>query len=68
MAVKKVKQPCPYCGGTEFVRGVRSSAFGLVANPKHPMGAMYPIQFQICKRCGSIVREFIAHPEELPDY
>ena len=68
MAVKKVTIQCPHCGCTEFVRGVRSGAYGLVANPKHPLGAMYQIQFQICKRCGTIVREFMAHPEKLPDY
>lgn len=68
MAVKKVNLQCPYCGSTEFVRGERSGAYGHVAGPKGFLGTWHPIQFQICKRCGTIVREFIAHPEKLPDY
>ena len=66
MAVKKVKQPCPYCGNTEFVRGMYSRK--QIFRPKNPLGTYYTVQVQICKRCGSIIREFIANPEQFPDY
>lgn len=66
MAVKKVKMTCPYCGSEEFVRGALTHK--LVHDPLRPIGTSYTVQVQICKRCGSIVREFIANPEKYSDY
>ena len=69
MAVKIFRDfRCPYCGGTEYVRGWKGGVYGQVVNLKHLLSTQQTIQFQICKRCGTIIREFIANPEELPDY
>lgn len=66
MAVRKIKPPCPYCGGKEFVRG--AYARKQVYHPKKPLGAYYTVQVQICKNCGSIVREFITDPKYFPEF
>ena len=66
MSIQKVKIECPYCGSGEFVRGLVSGMS--LQHPKQPFGARHIVYCQICKRCGTIVRKFIANPQELPDY
>ena len=66
MAVKKVKSICPHCGGREFVRA--AYAHKQVYHPMKPISTYHTVQVQICKRCGSIVREFIMNPDAFPDY
>ena len=66
MAVKRVNEKCPHCGSTEFVRGAYPRK--QVYHPKKPISAYYTVQVQICKKCGSIIREFITNPEAFPEY
>lgn len=66
MPVKKVKIVCPHCGCEEFVRGAYPQK--QVYHPMKPLSTYYTVQVQICKRCGSIVREFVMNPGAFPDY
>ena len=66
MGIRKVIMVCPYCGSKEFVRGALTHK--TVHDPKRPLSTYYTVQAQICKRCGSIVREFIADPEKFEEY
>lgn len=82
MAVKKLKNfSCPFCGGTEFVKGrtVTTGNAGLQGSSSSVL--IVPLQdkrklldFHIitqleirvyCKNCGSLVRTYIQHPEML---
>lgn len=82
MAVKKLKNlSCPFCGGTEFVKGRKgttgnaglqgssSSVFIAPLQYKRKLLDFYIItQLEIrvyCKNCGSLVRTYIKHPEML---
>ena len=80
MAVKKLKNlSCPFCGGTEFVKGRRSG--GLYYQPlilplrihREPLLSLHAPaaeQFTICvfcKNCGSLIREYIRYPKLLED-
>lgn len=66
MAVKKIRTVCKYCGGTEFVRGkvwnkiIRGGDALTLDN--------MVVCAQICKHCGTILREYIVNPENLPEY
>ncbi len=75
MAVKKLKNfSCPFCGGTEFVKG-RTIAQGRASSSVFiaPVRSKYydfcvTTQSEIrvyCKNCGSLVRTYIQHPEML---
>lgn len=66
MSVKIIRKPCPYCGCEEFVRGVLTAQ--RMMHPKRMLSTTYAVQCQICKRCGTIVRKFIASPDAFPDY
>ena len=69
MTVRKIKTVCPYCGGTEFVRGgIGNSGAAARYKTVYAANAGQRIQCQICKNCGTVIREFIVHPEKLPDY
>ena len=75
MAVKKLKNlSCPFCGGTEFVKGRRAE--GVYYNPyivplkcnrkRFTLRSYSQITICVfCKQCGSMVREYIRNPELL---
>lgn len=73
MAVKKLKNfSCPFCGGTEFVKGRaidQGRAFIAPLQYKRKLLDFHIItQLEIrvyCKNCGSLVRTYIQHPEML---
>ena len=82
MAVKKLKKlSCPFCGGTEFVKG-RTVAAGMAGFQGSSSSVLIaPLQYKgklldfhkvtqleihvYCKNCGSLIREYIRHPELL---
>ena len=82
MAVKKLKNlSCPFCGGTEFVRG-RTITQGTAGLQGASLSALIaPLRSKLfnfrtttqteirvyCKNCGSLVRQYIANPETLED-
>ena len=75
MAVKNIQDlRCPYCGSTEFVKGRRAD--GAYYRPfivplkrnRKPFSLRSYSQISICvfcKKCGSLVREYIRKPELL---
>ena len=82
MAVKKLKNfSCPFCGGTEFVKGrtVTAGMAGFQGSSSSVLIA--PLQYKgklldfhkitqpeicvYCKNCGSLVRQYITNPELL---
>lgn len=82
MAVKKLQNfSCPYCGGTEFVKGrtvtagmagFQGSSSSVLIAPLQYKGKILDFhkvtQLEIhvyCKNCGSLVRTYIRHPEML---
>lgn len=67
MAIKKLKDyQCPYCGSTRFSRGRMLNRF--VQKSTDPLSYNQIVYAQICRRCGTILREFIVNPEDLPDF
>lgn len=75
MAVKKLRNlTCPFCGGTEFVKG-RACSIGLHSSSAQIVSLRTslmncPTQTEIrvyCKNCGSLVRQYITNPELLED-
>ncbi|MBQ9906359.1 MAG: hypothetical protein IJM46_06290 [Oscillospiraceae bacterium] len=82
MAVKKLKNlSCPFCGGTEFVKG-RTITHGMAGGHSTGSSALIaPLRstlfnFRVtaqteirvyCKNCGSLVRQYITHPEMLEE-
>lgn len=82
MAVKKLQNfSCPYCGGTEFVKGrtitqgmagLQGSSSSVLIAPLQYKGKILDFhkvtQLEIhvyCKNCGGLVRTYIQHPEML---
>ena len=80
MAVKKLKNySCPFCGGTEFVKGrtitqgmagLQGSSSSVLIAPLRSKFFDFRITAQTeirvyCKNCGSLVRTYIRHPEML---
>ena len=80
MAVKKLKNfSCPFCGGTEFVKG-RTITQGTAGLQGASLSALIaPLRSNLfdfrlttqpeicvyCKNCGSLVRQYITNPELL---
>ena len=80
MAIKKLQNfSCPYCGGTEFVKGrtitqgmagLQGSSSSVLIAPLRSKIFDFRITTQTeirvyCKNCGSLVRTYIQHPEML---
>ena len=76
MAVKKLKElRCPFCGGTQFVKGLQiSNSFGggaqflRVVHPRKLLRRSVPVIDVFCRNCGSLVRQYVQRPEELEEY
>lgn len=71
MAVKKLKNySCPFCGGTDFVKGrISEDVYNfqrIIPLKTHAFRIRDQIEIRVyCKNCGSLVRTYIQHPEML---
>ena len=54
---------CPYCGGTEFVRGVQEYQGSIYGENEWAAGQ--PLYHVICLDCGCSVLTYVAQPENL---
>lgn len=53
---------CPFCGGTELIKGYQSG-YGAIFGESSVCGsALYHI---VCRNCGSIVHSYVDNPEKL---
>ena len=67
MAIQKIKiTECPFCGGTEFVKGAESGRNVYV--PDSSALGRQVIWHQICRNCGTLIREYVQAPEKLKEY
>lgn len=63
MDYKVRDEGCPFCGGTEFVKGKQEGYANLTSLESVWLSqTMYHV---ICRRCGSIVRSYVKNPEKL---
>lgn len=68
MPIKKIRiTECPYCGNREFTKGMQSHQ-GSVYYPDKIITSGHSVHHIICTRCGSIVRSYVYHPEQLEPY
>lgn len=66
MAIQKIKiTECPFCGGTEFVKGVQNWHSLMFPCNGSIWGTGQEIRHIVCKRCGSVVRSYVLEPELL---
>lgn len=62
--MKRIKvNQCPYCGGTEFVKGVQQYRGSILG--ENELAAGQPLRHVICLRCGCVVLSYVAKPEKL---
>ena len=55
------REICPYCGGTELVRG-QQSGYAVVVRCKGLSNGRKLIHL-ICRQCGTVVRSYVEDPE-----
>ena len=55
---------CPFCGGTEFVKGWQYGSGKLFSDGCLVHGGQ-EILHVVCKECSSIVRSYVHYPEKL---
>ncbi len=53
---------CPFCGGTELIKGYQSGYGAILGESSVCGGALYHI---VCRNCGSVVRSYVDDPEKL---
>lgn len=58
------KMQCPYCGKTEFVKGIQMEGNGIMPIKKLTLKAQ-PIYHIVCLNCGTIIRSYIKKPDKL---
>ena len=64
MAKVKIKTfQCPYCNGTQFVKGYQAG-YAAVTSAERPLSRM-KIFHKICLTCGSVARSYVLEPEKL---
>ena len=54
---------CPFCGGTEFVKGYQGG-YGAVAGITGLLTGQW-LYHVICRNCGSVVHSYVDNPEKL---
>ena len=57
-------EKCPFCGGTEFVKGWQRSYGQVYAGPKDGEDLFHIL----CKDCGSVVRSYVAYTGAFKPY
>jgi len=64
MNLKKITiDHCPFCGGTEFTKGLQQYQGAITSSCRILKSqTLYHI---ICMDCGSVVRSYVAKPEDL---
>ena len=62
MSSDRYVRACPYCGGTEMIETLLSNT---AVYPKGSPFHTVPLLQTICRRCGSVVRSYVADPEKL---
>jgi hypothetical protein len=64
MAKVKIRTvKCPYCGGTDFVKGYQAGHGGIVSIERPLTGTW--LYHTICLSCGSVTRSYVADPMKL---
>jgi len=58
------QESCPYCGGSELVKG-KQNGYGAVF-PYHRITSFsaQKLVHLICKNCGTVVRSYIEDPQD----
>ncbi|MBR5723114.1 MAG: hypothetical protein IKX57_05745 [Oscillospiraceae bacterium] len=64
MGKRVIVKECPFCGGTDLVKGWQYGSGKLFADGCLVQGGQ-EIYHIVCKDCGSIVRSYVHYPEKL---
>ena len=59
------KYKCPWCGSDKMVYGVQTDRGRVKPAKKVTLSAGENVIHVICKECGTIVRSYVEHPENL---
>lgn len=59
--IKTIK--CPYCGGTDFVKGYQAGNGGIVSTERPLTGTW--LYHDICLDCGNVARSYVYDPLKL---
>jgi DNA-directed RNA polymerase subunit RPC12/RpoP len=63
--MEQKQDTCPYCGGTELMKGKQFSQGCVFPYEKKTMwGTQHDLVHLICRGCGTVVRSYIEHPEQ----
>lgn len=54
---------CPYCEGSEFIKG-KHEGYGAVQSLES-VWLSQTLYHVICRQCGSVVRSYVQNPEKL---
>ena len=58
----KIKK-CPYCGGTQFTKGVQECHGSIMGENMWAGGQ--PLRHVVCLNCGCVVLSYVAEPKML---
>jgi len=55
---------CPYCGGTELVKGKQNGQGMILPYRRISMFSAQKLVHLVCKNCGTVVRSYIENPQD----
>ena len=63
--MEQMQQPCPYCGGREFVKGKQAGHGSVIPYRGVLMLGSQKLVHLICRGCGTVARSYIENPQAM---